>query len=146
MNAKDDKLLADARTALNRKAETLDDAVLVELRAARLAATQAADRSRRSGSWLSPIPGTGSSWVLSRISIFIFGSNRGRHVPVNRVTLAIAMLLLVSPMRAEDAPDIELLEYLGSWESVNGEYVDPMELAAEDVAQTTNQEKVSDEQ
>jgi hypothetical protein len=56
------------------------------------------------------------------------------------------MLLLVSPMRAEDAPDIELLEYLGSWESVNGEYVDPMELAAEDVAQTTNQEKVSDEQ
>jgi len=67
-------------------------------------------------------------------------------VPVNRVTLAIAMLLLVSPMRAEDAPDIELLEYLGSWESVNGEYVDPMELAAEDVAQTTNQGKVSDEQ
>gem|GEM_PF-2858688 len=67
-------------------------------------------------------------------------------MPVNRVTLAIAMLLLVSPMRAEDAPDIELLEYLGSWESVNGEYVDPMELAAEDVAQTTNQGKVSDEQ
>ena len=70
-------------------------------------------------------------------------------MPVNRVTLAIAMLLLVSPMRADDSPEIELLEYLGSWESVNGEYVDPMELAAEDVAQktdqATNQERVSDE-
>lgn len=66
MNAKDDKLLAEARAALNRKAETLDDAVLARLRAARLAATEATDRSRRSGSWLSPIPGTGSSWALSR--------------------------------------------------------------------------------
>ena len=65
---------------------------------------------------------------------------------VNHVSLAIAMFLLVSPLSAEDAPDIELLEYLGSWESVNGEYVDPMELVAEDVAETTNQEKVSDEQ
>lgn len=71
-------------------------------------------------------------------------------MPVNRVTLAIAMLLLVSPLRAEEAPDIELLEHLGRWESVNGDYVDPLELAAEDIAQTTgqatNQEKVSDEQ
>lgn len=67
-------------------------------------------------------------------------------MPASRVSLAMAMMLLVSPLPADDAPDIELLEFLGSWESANGEYVDPMELAAEDVAETTNQEKVSDEQ
>jgi hypothetical protein len=67
-------------------------------------------------------------------------------VPVNRTLMVMALLILASPLRAEDVPDIDLLEYLGSWESVNGEYVDPMELAAEDVAETTNQEKVSDEQ
>ena len=67
-------------------------------------------------------------------------------MPVNRTLMVMALLILASPLRAEDVPDIDLLEYLGSWESVNGEYVDPMELAAEDVAETTNQEKVSDEQ
>ncbi|KPK12268.1 MAG: hypothetical protein AMJ68_02840 [Acidithiobacillales bacterium SG8_45] len=107
MNAKDDKLLADARTALNRKAETLDDAVLVELRAARLAATQAADRSRRSGSWLSPIPGTGSSWVLSR--------TMGGMVAVTLV-LAVAMTVwLANPVVPRG--DLEDLEILAANES-----------------------------
>ena len=53
---------------------------------------------------------------------------------------------VVAVISAEDVPDIDLLEYLGSWESVNGEYVDPMEFATEDARETTNQEKVSDEQ
>lgn len=66
MNAKDEKLLADARTALNQKAETLDDTVVARLRAARLAATDAADKSRHADSWLSPVAGTGSSWALSK--------------------------------------------------------------------------------
>jgi hypothetical protein len=67
-------------------------------------------------------------------------------VPASRALFAIALVILASPVRAEDVPDIDLLEYLGSWESVNGEYVDPMEFATEDARETTNQEKVSDEQ
>lgn len=48
--------------------------------------------------------------------------------------MALAFLIAV-PTQAEEAPDMELLEYLGSWETANGEYIDPMELEAADLNQ-----------
>ena len=81
-----------------------------------------------------------------RISIFICGWMRGARVPVNKAMLTLAMLLVVSPARSEEIPDIEMLEYLGNWETANGRFIDPLELEAEDVAEVEQQEKVSDEQ
>ena len=67
-------------------------------------------------------------------------------MPVNKAMLTLAMLLVVSPARSEEIPDIEMLEYLGNWETANGRFIDPLELDAEDVAEVEQQEKVSDEQ
>lgn len=39
-----------------------------------------------------------------------------------------------------DAPSMELLEYLGSWESGNGEWVDPMELVDVPFAQLEHED------
>lgn len=46
--------------------------------------------------------------------------------------MALAIVIAV-PTQAEEAPDMELLEYLGSWETANGKYIDPMELEAKDL-------------
>lgn len=46
--------------------------------------------------------------------------------------MALAILIAV-PVQADEAPDMEMLEYLGDWETANGEYIDPMELGAEDL-------------
>lgn len=48
--------------------------------------------------------------------------------------MALAIVIAV-PTQAEEAPDMELLEYLGSWETANGKYIDPMELEAKDLTE-----------
>lgn len=53
-------------------------------------------------------------------------------MPVKRMMMALAIVIAV-PTQAEEAPDMELLEYLGSWETANGKYIDPMELEAKDL-------------
>lgn len=55
-------------------------------------------------------------------------------MPVKRLMMALAILIAV-PSQAEETPDMEMLEYLGNWETENGEYIDPMELKAEDLQQ-----------
>lgn len=45
--------------------------------------------------------------------------------------LLLAALLLAVPALAEDAaPSLELLEFLGSFETADGQWVDPTELEA----------------
>lgn len=51
---------------------------------------------------------------------------------VKRMMMALAIVIAV-PTQAEEVPDMELLEYLGSWETANGKYIDPMELEAKDL-------------
>lgn len=53
-------------------------------------------------------------------------------MPVKRMIMALAILIAV-PVQADEAPDMEMLEYLGNWETADGEYIDPMELGAEDL-------------
>lgn len=53
-------------------------------------------------------------------------------MPVKRMMMALAIVIAV-PTQAEEAPDMELLEYLGTWETANGKYIDPMELEAKDL-------------
>ena len=65
---------------------------------------------------------------------------------VERAIAALLLLMIVAPIRADESPDIEMLEYLGSWETAQGEYMDPMAIETEDTTKPTNQEKVSDEQ
>ena len=65
---------------------------------------------------------------------------------VERAIAALLLLMIVAPIRADESPDIEILEYLGSWETARGEYMDPMVIESEDISRATNQEKVSDEQ
>jgi hypothetical protein len=66
-------------------------------------------------------------------------------VPANRTVVMLVTLLMVSPVRADESPDIEMLEYLGNWETANGKYIDPQALQTEDVADSTQQKKVDDE-
>jgi hypothetical protein len=43
--------------------------------------------------------------------------------------LALTVLLLAAPLAAEEPPpSLELLEFLGSFETAGGEWVDPVEL------------------
>lgn len=43
--------------------------------------------------------------------------------------LVLAMLLLTAPVAAEDeAPSLELLEFLGSFETADGQWLDPTQL------------------
>ncbi len=51
---------------------------------------------------------------------------------VKRMMMALAIVIAV-PTQAEEVPDMELLEYLGSWETANGKYIDPMELETVDL-------------
>lgn len=53
-------------------------------------------------------------------------------MPVKRLMMALAILIAV-PGQAEETPNMEMLEYLGNWETANGEYIDPMELKEEDL-------------
>lgn len=57
---------------------------------------------------------------------------------VKRLMMTLAILIAV-PGQAEETPDIEMLEYLGNWETANGEYIDPMELKAEDLQQESKE-------
>jgi len=59
-------------------------------------------------------------------------------VPVKRVMMALVMLIAV-PTQAEEAPDMEMLEYLGNWETAGGEYIDPTDLTAEDLEQESKE-------
>ena len=62
-------------------------------------------------------------------------------MPFNRMTAVLALLLMTFQVRAEELPDIDMLEYLGNFETVNGEYVDPQTLYGEDVAEAERQDK-----
>lgn len=45
--------------------------------------------------------------------------------------LALAALLLAAPVVAEDeVPSLELLEFLGSFETADGQWLDPTQLGA----------------
>ncbi len=45
--------------------------------------------------------------------------------------LVLAVLLLAAPVAAEDeAPSLELLEFLGSFETAEGQWLDPTQLDA----------------
>jgi hypothetical protein len=48
--------------------------------------------------------------------------------------MALAIFIAV-PAQAEETPDMEMLEYLGNWETAGGEYIDPTELTTEDLEQ-----------
>lgn len=72
-----------------------------------------------------------------RIWIFIFGW-RSARVPVKRLMMALAILIVV-PSQAEETPDMEMLEYLGNWETANGDYIDPMELKTEDLKEESKE-------
>ncbi len=54
---------------------------------------------------------------------------------MNRFVVSTACLLLpLSPLLAgesETPPDIELLEFLGSWQTPDGDYLDPLVLAGD---------------
>lgn len=52
--------------------------------------------------------------------------------------------LTVVPSRAEEAPDIEMLEFLGRWETADGKFVDPMELVIDETDEETTT-RVADE-
>lgn len=52
----------------------------------------------------------------------------------NSMVNALLMSLMALPLVAnaeDDAPDIELLEFLGAWQTADGEFLDPMLLAGE---------------
>ena len=54
------------------------------------------------------------------------------NIPVKWLVLGV-MIIFVSPIDAKDAStlnnqDLEFLEFLGSWETEDGEWVDPLEL------------------
>lgn len=54
------------------------------------------------------------------------------NIPVKWLVLGV-MIISVSPIDAKDAStlnnqDLEFLEFLGSWETEDGEWVDPLEL------------------
>lgn len=55
-------------------------------------------------------------------------------MPVKYVMLALAIIFAL-PTQAEETPDMEMLEYLGNWETENGEYIDPTELTEDDLQQ-----------
>ncbi|MFV1998398.1 MAG: hypothetical protein ACC641_10350 [Acidiferrobacterales bacterium] len=59
-------------------------------------------------------------------------------MPVKRLMMALAILIAL-PAHAEEVPDVEMLEYLGSWETASGEYIDPTELTAEDLEQESKE-------
>ncbi len=59
-------------------------------------------------------------------------------MPVKRVMMAL-VLLIAAPTQAEETPDMEMLEYLGSWETANGEYIDPTELTENDLQQESTE-------
>ena len=49
--------------------------------------------------------------------------------------LLLALLplgVLAAPNEAAEAPSMELLEFLGAWETPDGEWQDPLQLAEED--------------
>lgn len=62
---------------------------------------------------------------------------------------AFAALLIAAPLAAEELPSRELLEFLGSFETAGGEWVDPTRLEPtvppSERAQETPNEEESDE-
>ncbi len=73
------------------------------------------------------------------------------NVPVRRYSLLVLVLLLLplrcpaadkpKPANKVDKPDMELLEYLGEWETAGGKWIDPMNIRPKDAqAKTGNTE------
>lgn len=62
-------------------------------------------------------------------------------------SLAMALLVTADAGASEEAPSVELLEFLGSWEDGNGQWIDPLELLpAEDKPEDdSNNEGTDDE-
>lgn len=55
------------------------------------------------------------------------------------VALFIATIVAAEPRPAEDPPAIELLEFLGTWETTSGEWIDPTSLTDEPPASEESQ-------
>ena len=57
-----------------------------------------------------------------------------------RHSLLVLMMIIFSPLlqaetqRDEESPTLELLEFLGEWETSDGEWLDPTELEDDDFA------------
>lgn len=52
------------------------------------------------------------------------------------VLLTVAAIAAAEPVAAEEPPDIELLEFLGGWETSSGKWLDPTSLV-DDVSTPT---------
>ncbi len=72
---------------------------------------------------------------------------------MNRSTASVMFLLLsASPLLADNSPseenpaipDIELLEFLGSWQTPDGDFLDPLILAGETTLQENPMEHDDD--
>ncbi len=50
-------------------------------------------------------------------------------MPVNRVLIVGALLLLSSYLLAQEVLSEQFLEYLGDYEEIDGEWIDPLEFA-----------------
>lgn len=61
----------------------------------------------------------------------------------------IVMLMLIGRTvlaQEEEQPSLEFLEFLGGWESRDGEWLDPIAIAEEDDAQTPNPVREEEQQ
>ncbi len=54
-------------------------------------------------------------------------------------TLLMATIVAAEPRPTEDLPAIELLEFLGTWETTLGEWIDPTSLTDETPVQEESQ-------
>ena len=66
-----------------------------------------------------------------------------RHLPL---LAALGGLLPLPPaaLAEDEAPDVALLEFLGSWEDDDGEWIDPLRLLDEMEAEGTKDEQTND--
>ena len=69
-------------------------------------------------------------------------------MPVNRISILCLLMSASMSLQAEEteeAPSEELLEFLGQWEKVDNEWVDPTELETISMLQQKQQKGESDD-
>jgi hypothetical protein len=63
-----------------------------------------------------------------------------RNVRAKAVLIAATLCVLPAAAIAEDAadaPDMQLLEFLGEWETAQGKWIDPMDLPSDSTGEKT---------
>ena len=73
-----------------------------------------------------------------------------KHMNYQHKLLLLSMILFFPISQAEnqqedEAPSLELLEFLGEWETSNGEWLDPAELEDDDFAKLMSLTEEEDE-